>query len=84
MNHPLIVGLGSIGQRHLRNLKALGVANIAALRTRQRPLDDPELLDGVDICTDLELAISNAPDAAVICNPTALHLAVATALALAG
>ena len=34
MPRILIAGLGSIGQRHLRNLLALGVEDILLLRTK--------------------------------------------------
>ena len=73
----LLVGLGSIGQRHLRNLQALGVADISAFRVRNRPLQEPHLLEGVKVYTDLEEALAAGQDAVVICSPTGQHLATA-------
>jgi phosphoglycerate dehydrogenase-like enzyme len=31
----VVVGCGSIGQRHIKNLKAIGIKTIFALRTRK-------------------------------------------------
>ena len=39
----LICGLGSIGRRHLRNLRQLGEQDIIIYRTRQSTLPDEEL-----------------------------------------
>jgi Trk K+ transport system NAD-binding subunit len=39
----LIVGLGSIGRRHLNNLVALGQGDIMLFRTHRSTLPDDEL-----------------------------------------
>jgi predicted dehydrogenase len=80
----LICGLGSIGQRHLRNLQALGQKDIVLLRNGKSTLPDDELA-GLQIEHDLAQALERwRPDAVVISNPTALHLGVAIAAAEAG
>ncbi len=79
----MIAGLGSIGRRHLRNLLALGEDDILFYRTHQSTLPDDEL-DGFPVETDLEAALAHRPDAAIVANPTALHLDVAIPAAQAG
>lgn len=79
----LIAGLGSIGRRHLRNLRALGEQDILLYRTHRATLLDDELA-GLPEETDLRRALDHEPDAVVIANPTALHLDVAIPAAEAG
>lgn len=79
----LIAGLGSIGRRHLRNLRLLGQDDILLYRTHQSTLPDEEL-DGLPVETDLQAALAKRPDAVIIANPTALHLEVAIPAARAG
>lgn len=79
----LIAGLGSIGRRHLRNLRALGQEDIILYRTHQATLPDAELSD-YQTFTELSLALAEKPDGVIIANPTALHLEVAIAAAKAG
>jgi predicted dehydrogenase len=67
----LVIGAGSIGRRHLRNLLALG-ARPSALRRGALPLDD-ELAD-VPVTDRLPSAAGGAPGVAVICTPSALHI----------
>ena len=93
----LVVGLGGIGQRHVRNLRTLlgPDADIAAYRVRR---DSPTLNDrlqvevgsdveekyGVRGVADLETALEQKPDAVLVCNPTSLHMEVALKAARAG
>jgi spore coat polysaccharide biosynthesis protein SpsF len=69
-----IIGCGSIGQRHLRNLRQLGITDIVALRSKEGATQeiDPTLgVIEVNSWTDL---INRKPDIAIISNPTSLHL----------
>lgn len=79
----LLGGVGSIGRRHLRNLRALGVNDFVLYRRAGTPEADSELA-GTVTETDLQAALAHQPDFAVIANPTALHLEVALACARAG
>lgn len=79
----LIAGLGSIGRRHLRNLRALGENDILLYRTHRSTLPDEELA-GLPVETDLKAALAHRPDAVIVSNPTALHLEVAVPAAEAG
>ena len=81
VNRILLVGLGSIGKRHFKNLrKMLPHATLAVLRSRKgnAPVVDCEVL------TSLEMAIDFRPDMAVICNPSSFHMEVAEKLAEEG
>ncbi len=79
----LIVGFGSIGRRHLRNLQALGEHDILLYRTHHSTLPEDEIA-GIPVETDLQAALAHKPDAVIIANPTALHLGVAIPAAEAG
>jgi predicted dehydrogenase len=77
----LIAGLGSIGRRHLGNLRQLGSDDISLYRTRPEPLKEaPEL----PVFTNLGQALAARPDVVIVSNPTAHHLEVALPAARAG
>ena len=80
VSNALILGCGSIGQRHIKNLKSIGVKSIYALRSRKgyhKNLDDT--LDVLEIENWNEVA-KLKPDIAIISNPTSLHLETAIKL----
>jgi spore coat polysaccharide biosynthesis protein SpsF len=76
-----IVGAGSIGKRHIRHLRALGITDIVALRTRrgQTQTLDPAL--GVREVEEWDELAAAAPDIAIVANPTSLHVDAAVRLA---
>lgn len=70
----LIVGLGSIGTRHLNNLSRLGVDNLSAFRSRKLP-PPTEILDkNTRIFEDYNKALEDNPDMVIIANPTSYHV----------
>ena len=74
----LIVGYGSIGQRHIRLARGLlPDADIRVLR-HQPNCESPELSNG--IYSNIDEAINFAPQIAVIANPTSHHVPIAQAL----
>lgn len=79
----LIVSMGSIGARHLRNLRALQPsAEIAVLR---RPSSAVQVVDGADrVIHHLEEAVDFAPVAAIVASPAPYHVACALRFAEAG
>lgn len=79
----LIAGFGSIGRRHLRNLRELGEHDILLLRSGHSTLP-PEEIAGLPVETTMEAALAHQPDAVIVANPTALHLETAIPAALAG
>jgi predicted dehydrogenase len=82
MSKILIAGCGSIGRRHLRNLRSLGHSDFVLYRSHQSTLPDAEL-DGIPAEADLQAALAHQPAAVIVSNPTSLHLSVAIAAAQA-
>jgi predicted dehydrogenase len=85
MNRVLVIGTGSIGQRHLRNLRALGIDELAAC--------DPDLSRIKTIRQDLDVitfeTLSTAlekfrPNMVLICTPPSLHVEQARQVIQAG
>ncbi len=78
----LVCGVGSVGERHIRNLMTLGYDNIAVYRTRNLPFRDVDV--SFPIFTDLKEALtSHRPTVTFITNPTAFHLSIALEVARA-
>lgn len=80
----LIAGLGSIGRRHLRNLRVLGESDFVLYRTGRSTLPDDDELRGIPVESSLTAALGHRPQAAIVANPTSLHLDVAIPAAAAG
>lgn len=93
----LFVGLGSIGQRHLRNLRILlgNKCEFLAYRTQGSNLvlnDEMEIDAGLDLSShyniqqfyDLQSALAENPDIVFITNPTRFHVSVALEAARKG
>jgi predicted dehydrogenase len=72
----LLVGLGSIGQRHLRNLQTFGTFEYVALRSRGQPLPDEFSALPLRVVTTLDEAVAAQPDVAFLCAPSTAHPAV--------
>ena len=69
----LIIGAGSIGERHIRNLWELGYHNLVVFRQRNLPFRDiGEAL--VEVELNWENIAIRKPFAAFICTPTSQHL----------
>lgn len=81
----LIVSMGSIGRRHLRNLRKLRpLAQIGILRLTTFGLGE-ELPDGANIqFLSIDQALSFCPAAAILACPSAYHLQIAIPLVKAG
>lgn len=78
----LIIGLGSIGQRHLRLARQLlPQVEIGVLHHKARAAI-PEFADA--IFADVQQALAFLPQIAVIANPATCHLAIANEMAKAG
>jgi predicted dehydrogenase len=93
----LMVGLGGIGQRHLRNLRNILGPEVTfsayrVRRLRQTLTDQLTLLEGVDleekyaiqVFTDLDEALQDKPNIVFVTNPTSEHIHIALAAARAG
>ncbi len=93
----LFIGLGSIGQRHLRNLREVAgdsIEVIAYRAKRQVPVlndkfqadENANLVEKYNIreFDDLDEALNERPEIAFITNPTSHHVDVALKAAKAG
>jgi predicted dehydrogenase len=68
----LVIGLGSIGRRHAKNLIALGATNV--IGCDEGPIGYHEDLKGLQgVYLDLNDALVTTPAAAIICVPTNRH-----------
>jgi predicted dehydrogenase len=92
-----MVGLGAIGQRHLRNLReiigddsyflAYRVRRLPSVVTATLQLDTDRNVEqehNLHVFENLELALAEKPEIAVICNPSSMHIPVALECARAG
>lgn len=77
----LVVGAGSIGRRHLANLRKLAPQSRIVVLGRE---DSGGLPGTSRVVTRLEDAMAERPFAAVVANPAPLHLSVAQKLAEQG
>jgi predicted dehydrogenase len=93
----LIAGLGGIGQRHARNLRAIlgddleliawrvrGLSHVITPTLQADDLRNVETQYNIHSFDMLAQALSEKPDAAFVCNPTSLHVSTAQACAEAG
>ena len=79
----LVVGLGSIGTRHVRLVRKL-IPGLQIVVLRHQSCQDTNE-PGIDHCvTSPDEALRFRPQAAVVANPASLHLDVALPLAHAG
>ncbi len=85
LHQVLVVGVGSIGERHLRCFQATGRADLAFVEInpalRQTIADRYRLARAYP---DLDAALADPPQVAVICTPAPWHIPMAQKLAQAG
>jgi predicted dehydrogenase len=67
----LVIGFGSIAQRHIASLRSLGVGDIAVFSPRGPTEDAPQ---NVRFMTDLDSALRLRPDIAIVASPSAAHI----------
>ena len=72
-----IVGCGSIGQRHIHNLRALGARDIAAFDPCAERLTFVAQEYGVTPHASVEAGMAERPEAVLICTPPYLHTSIA-------
>jgi predicted dehydrogenase len=81
----LLVGLGSIGRRHLANLAALGINRLGIYRSgKGAGQSERERLYGTRIYSSYAKALSDGYSLVVVANPTHLHLEYALEAIKAG
>ncbi|MFC1991139.1 Gfo/Idh/MocA family protein [Chloroflexota bacterium] len=70
----LVVGCGSIGKRHLGNLKLLSAGELIAFDTNYERLEEVKEKYNVKTFSNFEEAMQVRPDAVLVCAPTSLHM----------
>jgi predicted dehydrogenase len=81
----LIVGVGSIGERHLRCFAATDRADLSLCEVNAKLREAiAARYDVKRTFADFNQAVAERPDAVVICTPAHLHVSLATAAAQAG
>ena len=81
----LICGLGSIGLRHLKNLKLLGYKDIIIYSSGNSVMPGvKEEITGLNVYSSLNKALLEKPDICMITNPTSMHVDIALKVANAG
>lgn len=73
----LIVGLGSMGKRRIRNLKVLGVTDICGFDLREDRRQEATEKYGIATFKTLDDALAGRPDAVIISLPPDLHVSYA-------
>lgn len=84
----VVVGAGSIGKRHIRNLISLGIAvdDVLAVDPREDRLSEVNQYGVRQTYSNLSDALGSGAkiDAAIICSPTSLHITQGIELAKRG
>lgn len=80
----LVVGLGSMGKRRVRNLQALGIQDIHGFDTREDRRQEAQDRYGITIHATIEEALAQAPDAFIISVPPDRHTEYAMKAVTAG
>lgn len=70
----LIVGLGSMGKRRIRNLQHLKAGEIIGFDLRKDRREEAEKKYGIRTFEDFEKAMAENPDALIISTPPDLHM----------
>lgn len=73
----LVVGCGSIGERHIRNLKSLSTGEIIACDIDKKRISVIGEKYGVQTCANLSQALTQSIDAALVCTPPSTHIPIA-------
>ena len=85
MIRVLVIGAGSIGERHVRCFQQTGRAEVALCEINpQARADVAERYRLTHVYDDLDAALVDRTDAAVVCTPAHLHVPIAIQLAEAG
>lgn len=70
----LVAGCGSIGKRHLSNLRLLSAGEVIAYDTVQERREEVSGKYGVKVFSDFKKAMQHRPDVVLVCTHTILHV----------
>ena len=83
----LVIGVGSIGERHLRCFQKTERAQLSFCEINpqlRQTIAERYKIPAEDAFSDFESALASKPDVAVVCTPAHLHIPMSTRLADAG
>lgn len=80
----LVIGCGSIGERHIRNLKSPLATDVIACDIKKERLRLIEKRYGIETYDDIEKALDQQVSAVLICTPTSTHIPIALSAANRG
>ena len=81
----LVAGCGSIGKRHARILRELGVSDLRACDPSEAQRESLRAAaPGVKLCASYGSALEERPDAVFVCTPPAMHVPMASEAIRAG
>jgi spore coat polysaccharide biosynthesis protein SpsF (cytidylyltransferase family)/predicted dehydrogenase len=80
----LVVGCGSIGKRHLQNLKLLSAGELVAYDTREDRREEVRKQFEIEVLANFEDAMHHLPNIVLVCTPTSRHIEYALRAARAG
>ena len=81
----LVIGVGSIGERHVRSFQRTGRATLSVCEVNEKLCREvAERYQITQRWTSFEDALNQEYDLAVICTPAHLHVPMATRLAQRG
>lgn len=83
-HHVVVIGVGSIGERHTRCFQATGRAAVSIVESKTTLAEDVSRRYGLPAYGDIDAAIAQKPTAAVIATPAPLHVSQAIKLIEAG
>ncbi len=72
-----VIGCGSIGERHIRNLRSLGEGNISAFDPDAKRLEEISRRYEVSRCDGVEGGLHRKPTIVLVCTPPTMHIEVA-------
>lgn len=80
----LVVGCGSIGKRHLQNLRVLGVSDLGVVESDNERRERAASELGAATFAELSEGLRRSPEFVVVATPTYLHVAQAMEVATRG
>ena len=83
-HHVVVIGVGSIGERHTRCFQATGRTRVSVVEAKESLAQEISGRYGVKAHRDIDAALADRPTLAVIATPAPLHITQATKLIEAG
>ena len=83
-HHVVVIGVGSIGERHTRCFQATGRTAVSIVESKATLAEEISRRYGVTAHGDLDAALAQRPTMAVIATPAPLHVSQAIKLVDAG